>query len=449
MRTVICIGWLVFSFLSVGDGARADTSDIPARLAEWWSLPFLERLHTARQALEAQRQPGTLDDGLEEYRAVIHCHSLLSHDSQGTLGELIAAAHATGTRVILMTEHPSRERDVYAEGWHGLRDGVLFIPGAETRNLILWPRTRKEPEDAPTRQAFVDAIRADDGLVFICHPDSFDEWDIRGVQGMEIYNIHADATDEPELRRLLGGQPDLRWLQQIARGYAKYPLESMAAIFDEPTEFVHRWDTLLQRGAVTGVAGNDAHQNTGFVFRAIAGPKLEIRSILDEPLAILDPEQAPTISTVLEGAKPGQEILRLQFDPYPISFRFVGTHVLAPELSEAAIRHALAAGHAFVAFDWLADARGFTAVAEAGNRRWPMGEQVPLQPGLRLRAEAPLNVRWRLVRNGNVVATAEGYAAEFVPTEPGVYRIEARLVLLGREWPWIYANPFYLIPSQP
>jgi hypothetical protein len=149
--------------------------EVPESLADWWSLPFLERLHAVRQEWAAQRQPVRLDDGLEEYRAVIHCHSLFSHDSRGTLEELVAAAHATGTQVVMMTEHPAKERDVYAEGWHGLHEGVLFLPGAETRNLLVWPRTLRDQWEAPSRQAFVERLRGDGGLVLICHPDSFDE----------------------------------------------------------------------------------------------------------------------------------------------------------------------------------------------------------------------------------------------------------------------------------
>lgn len=121
---------------------------------------------------------------------MIPCHSCLSHDSWGTLPELLAAAHATGTQVVMMTEHPSPERDVYAQGWQGVHEGVLFIPGAEAHNLLVWPRTRRDRWEAPSRQAFVERIRGDGGLAFICHPDSFDEWGLSGIQGMEIYNIH-------------------------------------------------------------------------------------------------------------------------------------------------------------------------------------------------------------------------------------------------------------------
>jgi hypothetical protein len=440
MIWITWIGWPALVVLT-----KVGAQGVPEDLLQWWSQPFLERFHAVRQEWAAQRQPVGLEDGLEEYRAVIHCHSFLSHDSRGTLPELLAAAHATGTRVVMMTEHPSPERDVYAQGWHGFHDGVLFIPGAETRNLLVWPRTLRDQWEAPSRSAFVERIRNDGGLVFICHPDSFDEWELPGVQGMEIYNIHADALDDPELRGLWSGSLDFSRLLPVVQGFEQYPLEALAAIFDEPQEFVRRWDDLLQKGPLTGIAGNDAHQNTGWVLRVGEGRQLEIWSTLQEKLAVLEMERVPFFRERIISAPPGTEVARFQLDPYPLLFQFVGTYVLAPELSEDAIRSALRAGRAYVAFDWLAEARGFTAVLEGQGQRWTLGDRVAFQPGLRVRAEAPLEAHWRLVRNGTVVQTGAGRSFEAEPAEPGVYRLEVRLSALEREWPWIYANPFYLL----
>src|SRR6185369_12663715 len=43
----------------------------------------------------------------------------------------------------------------------------------------------------------------------------------------------------------------------------------------------------------------------------------------------------------------------LQLDPYARAFRFVSTHVLAPELTQEAVLGALKTQHAYVAFDIL------------------------------------------------------------------------------------------------
>jgi hypothetical protein len=59
-----------------------------------------------------------------------------------------------------------------------------------------------------------------------------------------------------------------------------------------------------------------------------------------------------------QGRKPGDELARLDFDPYERSFLNSCTHVLAPKLEELSIRTALKAGHAYVSHDWMADSRG-------------------------------------------------------------------------------------------
>lgn len=79
----------------------------------------------------------------------------------------------------------------------------------------------------------------------------------------------------------MSGSPDFSCLLPVVQLFEKYPLEALAAIFDEPSEFVRRWDDLLQRGPLTGIAGNDAHQNTG-VWRVGEGRRLEVWSTLFE-----------------------------------------------------------------------------------------------------------------------------------------------------------------------
>src|SRR5947199_85916 len=81
-----------------------------------------ERLAATRNAIEAlkaswQRLPRT--GPYQEYRANLHVHSALSHDSRGTIDEIVAAAKKVGTRVLLFTEHPSERYDYFTQGHHG------------------------------------------------------------------------------------------------------------------------------------------------------------------------------------------------------------------------------------------------------------------------------------------------------------------------------------------
>jgi hypothetical protein len=56
---------------------------------------------------------------LREFRGIIHCHSLFSHDSKGTYEEILAAAKAAKIDFICMTDHPPKDDKGRSlrEGW--------------------------------------------------------------------------------------------------------------------------------------------------------------------------------------------------------------------------------------------------------------------------------------------------------------------------------------------
>jgi hypothetical protein len=148
-----------------------------------------------------------------------------------------------------------------------------------------------------------------------------------------------------------------------------------------------------------------------------------------------------------KGHKPGDVLVRLDTDPYAVSFRNSATHVLAPRLDEAAIRAALKAGHAFVAHDWMGDATGFrfTATDSGTGRTAIMGDEVKLADGLKLTARLPLPAYVRLLRCGKEVAKSDGKSDfAFAVKEAGAYRLEAWLELDGELRPWVFANPIYV-----
>jgi hypothetical protein len=97
-----------------------------------------------------------------------------------------------------------------------------------------------------------------------------------------------------------------------------------------------------------------------------------------------------------------------------------------------------------VAFDWIADPTGFVFRADRGGDYWPVGGEVSVGEGLRLRAEAPLEGRFKLVRDGEVVLDEEGPSIDFAVDRPGVYRVEVWLTLAGEARPWILSNPIYV-----
>jgi hypothetical protein len=144
------------------------------------------------------------------------------------------------------------------------------------------------------------------------------------------------------------------------------------------------------------------------------------------------------------GKKAGDVILELDLDPYVRSFRHVSTHILVNETSELDVRQALTKGRAYVAFDWFADPTGFVYRADHGAENWPIGSELIFAKDLYLRAEAPLEARFKLVRDGKIVLERTGPALEFLVDMPGVYRVEAWLNIAGETRPWILTNPIYI-----
>ncbi len=425
---------VVLCLCALCDTCRADAL---VRLTE----KKLQAVHQAVAALRAQRQEPARSGPLRDYRAVIHLHSAFSHDSRGTLPEIVAAAKATDTRVLMFTEHPSDRYDPCRNGHQGFHDGVLVIPGVETKGLLAFPTQSLRALDALSPQAYADRIREMHGLVFLSHLEERLDWEIRGLTGTEIYNLHADFKDETKLTHALRNP---LWVPTLLELFRKYPQEAMSAVQDYPAGYLRRWDQLCATAPHTGVAANDSHQNVGLAMRLADGENVRIEDALGKRLLEVKLVLLPFLQPLRKGKKAGDLLLRFQLDPYENSFRHVGTHLLMPELSRSAVWGALEAGRAFVAFDWLADATGFDFAALGPSRRHEMGSQTPWSSDLKLHAQAPLAVHWKLIRNGTLTHECEGRSLDMPVAEPGNYRVEAWLTVAGEPTVWILSNPIYV-----
>src|SRR5690606_6324814 len=114
----------------------------PARLSIFSRLSKaqLERFDRDRESLA--KKVKRVDVPYPFVRGTLHMHSQLSHDSRGKVSEIVAAAKATGTRVVGMTEHPSDKVDVIKEGLKGWIDEVYFLAGVEKGGALFWPGTQ-------------------------------------------------------------------------------------------------------------------------------------------------------------------------------------------------------------------------------------------------------------------------------------------------------------------
>ena len=407
----------------------------------------LRGVRADRRRYQQRRHEVKLKTGYQDVRAILHAHAEDSSHTGGTRPEMLASAKRAGVKVIMLTDHVRPERDFMNDSWRGLRDGVLFIPGAEHEGFLVYPRDSIKGATWKTREEYVERIKAKGGNIFLCHVEERFDWDTARLDGIEIYNHHTDIKDEGAfLMWLTSALTDAKRLNELVQALSAYPEEVFGAQQDYLAPILAKWDQDGQRHRVTGVAANDCHHNQVFTVTCVDASTIEIGYITSRPTTRrVTAEQDARVAEVTRNRKPGELIAKLDFDPYERSMSYVNTHILTNELEETSVREALRKGRAFVAHDWLCDATGFAFTASAkGQRIGVMGDELSPANGLVLNAETPVDAELRLIHNGAVIKTGQGDKLSFAPREKGVYRIEAWLVLDGEMRPWIYSNPIYL-----
>jgi len=346
-------------------------------------------------------------DGFTRVAGVIHVHTTAS-DGTGSPAEVAAVAEAMGLGFAFITDHNTLDAKE-TEGYHG---STLVLVGVEasTQSGHLLGLGIPDPVfrfsgDAPDA---LDDIHLMGGAAFAAHPLSPREdfrwtgWDLPGPWGIEVLN------------------GDSQWREagwwSLAKSVALYPLNPGYALLQglgPPRSVLERWDALLARRDAPGIAGADAHA----------------RIVIRKDTA-------------------------LRLPSYRAMFGVFQNHVLLaaplegdPQRDGRAIVDALARGRSYAAVDALAPANDFFFTAEVGGDRWTMGDTVPPQPDLRLRAggRLPRGARLALLRDGREVRQGEGEVA-FDAVDPGVYRVEVRVP--GWDVPWILSNPIYVFPPE-
>jgi len=346
----------------------------------------LQAAHEARLRFARERIAVTNLSIYEDYRAVIHVHAEDSDHTGGTRAEVLEAAKKTGVRVVMFTDH----RGPKEETWHGLRDGVLFIAGAEEEAQLRFPNF-----DATRKPQATGELR------FISHVEDRTNADTAGLVGMEICNRHSDAKLDPAMTAYVreAARDAVRW-SQLTSSFRAFPDECFAATPSHWPQILEKWDRELEKHHFTGISANDAHQN-----QVVAG---------------------------------------VMFDPYEVSFRNLTTHILARDLTEPDIRQSLRDGRAYVAHDWLCDPTGFNFGAANNLGLFDMGDTAAMVGGTRLVAQLPLSARLKIIHNGVTLVETNGSFLSLPVKNPGAYRLEAWLDVDGEARPWIYSNPVYL-----
>ena len=417
----------------------------------------LRAVRADRERLAGERRRVSLKTGFNDYRAVLHAHAEDATHTGGNRPELLEAARRAGAQIVMLTDHVSPPRDFIKDSWRGLRDGVLFIPGAEDRGFLSFPISSIAGTVADSRESYIELVRRGGGNIFLSHVEERADWPTAQLDGLEIYNHHTDVKDEGAFNLWLqGALTDPVRLPELAAALTDYPQEVFGAQQDYLAEIIVKWDRDSRDHRLTGIAANDCHHNQVFTVTAIDDATVELGYITSKPTTTrVTAEKVPGVTALVRGKKPGELIARLDFDPYERSLRYVSTHILARELTETAVREALGRGHAFVAHDWLCDASGFAFLARTfPDRRATatrargtsaiMGDEVRLSGRLRLIAATPVKCTFKLIRNGELIQINNATRLEFEVKTAGVYRVECWLELDGEQRPWVYSNPIYV-----
>ncbi len=392
-------------------------------------------------------------------RGLIHVHSVHSHDAcdgepkpEGMpdlecLADLRASLCHNRFDFTLLTDHPDSMAEVdfpdallIQEGDRPLmgdegpianripcEGGGEVLLAAGNEGDLMPVMLRRHPEDRghyrnQTPEG-VAALREAGALVFVSHTEGFtvDELRALGLDGLEIYNIHANL--DPNWVQLGEVLPDLAATIEAGRAGLHPDLAALAILRANPVDLAN-WDALLPEGRLLGFAASDVHQN---------------------------------IPEVLFPTNDGERM-----DSYRRIGSWFSNWVLVREFGYEALREAVAEGRLWVVFDVMGPPTGFDFAAEVAGQRVETGAEVAFAEGSTLRVSVavddPLSVRlYRITAEGSELVAETGGALEHVATGPGAYRIEVwrtpeslrgELGTLGdrfvRPTIWLYTNPIYL-----
>lgn len=349
---------------------------------------------------------------LTDHAGVIHLHSAYSYDGRTPLAEIISAARQNGLAFLLLTDHATlRARDDGFEGW---QEGVLVVVGEEiaprfNHYLAFGLREPVSPPDETAEippQAYIDRVLDLGGMGFIAHPDHagtelfhvkhypWTDWRVAGYTGLGIWDFMTDWQGS------LSGR--LRALLSYA--FPAYFLRGPSP------KTLARWDSLTRERRVVGIGELDNHDS----LKRFWG-------------------------------------ITLSVFPFRRAFGLIRTHVLTERPFSgnsggdiAALLDALKKGRAYVSLDYYRPATGFSLILTENDRSATMGDEFALERSAELAIRVPHRARIRVIRNGALFHETTGTGLSLAIGEPGVYRAEAELAVLGRRRSWIFSNPVYV-----
>jgi hypothetical protein len=401
---------------------------------KWVVYPRMEKeMVTLR---ELYQKPENLIP-LQSYQGALHAHTFWSHDSRGIMEEILPAAKAAKVEFVFFSDHKRNALDSFPRSYYGIYEGVLFEAGTESNNLMVSPLKDTVLDWNMGQEELIRQVVDEGGLVLYVHTEVPHNWGNPDYQGMEIYNIHTDFLDEG--KRLIG------FIFNSMVNAGNYRHWAYREIFDEQTDIHALWDSLNQHRKIIGYGAPDVHNNQSLRARYLEDGRVEWVGSNAKTIGIRNPGW---IENLIFG-EPDEAgwVYKAELDTYFHSFHYVQTHIFADSLDSRSLKDHLVAGHAFVSFENLLEARGFEflALGKSGACVGIMGDEIPLEKIHVLRASSPYPAKYQLIKDGNLLIETEStYEFEFSPSLAGNYRITARIPLNGKWIPWIYTNNIYI-----
>ncbi len=370
-------------------------------------------------------------------RTVVHIHSAFSHDAcdnwitdhdgdvnQTCIGQLRAALCASGLDVAFLTDHPARMKDhtfeelLFIEKTKGdvpvLKDGAPIanriqcpagsgLPAHELEIMVGYETTHTMPvglyrhytdttsegqadnDDVPfaLARAAIDNAHAVGGIVVNAHSeeDSISAQRLIdvGVDAMEIYNLHANFLTitgqgssglKPNIGRVLK-------LENFLGDAATSPdsdLALMVMLDIQPEQAFLKWQAVLGQKHVTGLLGNDVHQNV--VLPQLCAVGSDYAGLCD---GLKD--QYPKLTKLLTDGGPVILSDGKRIDDYTRMLRWVQDRVVVPadtklEDRSEVIKQAILAGKVWAEFDVLGIPEGADFYGDDGTQWVEMGGQI-------------------------------------------------------------------------
>jgi hypothetical protein len=351
-------------------------------------------------------------------RGALHIHTVRS-DGTGTMEEVAAAAARAGLTFIVVTDHGDATREPDAPAY---RSGVLCIDAVEISTsgghvVALGLPASGYPLAGEPRDVVVDIHRLG-GMAIAAHPGSakpalqWADWSAP-VDGLEWLNADSEWRDEGTfmLARFM-----------LARALLTYPLRrtaTLGALLDRPDSVLARWDELLARRRVVGLAATDAHARLALEDDTYGGSRA---------LHVPSYEQMfRAFSIALPGAS-------LTGDA---------------SADAAAVIAAIRGGRVFSEIDAIAGPASFSFAATSGAASATQGGLLPGGMPVRFTVEsnAPDDAAIVLIEGGREIARTTGRTLQHMTNgEPGAYRVEVTLPGSAGSppAPWLVSNPIYV-----